>query len=78
MMAGKWSQTGSHPSLLKGCLVPGPVHLLWLLFLDLSKHFSLKPMVVMLHFMEVERTSQWKTDPGNCTPHQTPQEDTLF
>ena len=52
-MGRKWRQTGNHPSLLECCLVPGPVHLLWVPFLGLSKHFSLKPMVVMLHFMEV-------------------------
>lgn len=58
--------------------MPEPAHpLIWILFLSSGKHFSLKPVVRMLHFTEVESISQQRTDPGNYLP-QTLQKDTLF
>lgn len=62
---------GLLPLAPEHCLVPEPVHfLIRVLFLSIDKHFSLKPMDVMLYFMEVERTSQQRTDPGNYTSHR--------
>lgn len=58
-------------------LVSEPLHLLWVLFLGIDKHFSLKPRVVVLNFAEVERTSQRRKILGTDLL-QTPQEDTLF
>ena len=52
-MGRKWRQTGNHPSLLECCLVPGPVHLLW----------------VMLHFMVViEDQSAEDRSPADADP----------
>ena len=50
------------------CLRDAPL-LLWVPFLGLSKHFSLKPMVVMLHFMVViEDQSAEDRSPADADP----------